>query len=90
MLSSDEFDPIAQSLYDALERAELEVIGPTHYWDTHSHKPFRAWLWTNYGIALGAEKITIPGDNAAIERRVWSIFGWTDDERLIMFKLTYG
>jgi hypothetical protein len=90
MLESAVFKPIAQSLYDALDRAELEVIGPTHHWDTHSQKTFRTWLWAEYGIAVGVNKTAIPGDNAAIERHVWELFGWRDDEQLLMFKLTYG
>ena len=90
MLSPEEFKPIAESLHEAFNRAELEVIGHVHHWDRISQKYFRQWLWENYGISVGIEKKAIPGDNAAIERHVWELFGWSDNEKLVMFKLTYG
>lgn len=93
MLSSAEFQQVATSLFQAFHNAERHYAA-THEQDHRTGVRFRKWLHDEYGLALDPERKMITSesnDNMSIVTTwVWQLAGWVDDERLIMFKLTYG
>jgi hypothetical protein len=93
MLDSTEFQQVAVSLVQAFSNAERHFVA-THDQDHRTGVRFRKWIHDEYGLALDPARKTITSvssdDISLVTTWVWQLTGWVDDERLIMFKLTYG
>lgn len=81
-------DNAERQLAEKYARSGFNINGE----DPYSHKFFRDWLRGFWGIEVGEprEEAVLESDGWREVTHYWPVESIRDEERLVMFKLTYG